>query len=125
MNGTEADVVEERLSGPELWESWAILSDDEKIEGFRELRRPDDTPSDLGRMPRTVGPGPMPSNRRHGDLIGPHRRGHARCTGETAQTRKIVSAAGLDQRQRARRPCECANGAVAGHMDRHQTGPLL
>ena len=41
MEGTEAEIVEERLSGPELMESWAVLSDDEKVEGFRVLRRPE------------------------------------------------------------------------------------
>ena len=38
---SEAEVVEERLSAPDLWESWAVLSDDEKVEGFRMLRRPE------------------------------------------------------------------------------------
>jgi magnesium transporter len=41
VNGTEAEVVEERLSGPELWESWPVLSEEERLEGFRMLRRPE------------------------------------------------------------------------------------
>ncbi|HET7753226.1 MAG TPA: magnesium transporter [Anaeromyxobacteraceae bacterium] len=41
MNTTEVEAVEERLSAPELWESWAVLSEEEKIEGFRMLRRPE------------------------------------------------------------------------------------
>ena len=41
VDRTEAEVIEERLSAPELLESWAVLSDDEKVEGFRTLRRPE------------------------------------------------------------------------------------
>lgn len=74
---------------------------------------------------KSVGPDPMARDRGHGDLIRPHWRRHSSFAGESAQTRKIVSSARLDQRERTRRPGERPNGAMAGHVDRHEVRPLL
>ena len=74
---------------------------------------------------KSVGPDRMTGDRRHGDLIGSHRCLHAGNSGQGAQTLKIVLAAGLDQRQRALRTRERPNGAMAGHVNRHEVRPLL
>ncbi len=47
---------------------------------------------------KSVGPAPMASDRRDSDLIGSHWRHDPGRAGQSAQSRKIIFTAGLDQR---------------------------